>query len=290
MTSKLLITGGTGTTGRRVAEQLRKSGLDPRIGTRSPKRPSEVRFEWADPACAAQAFTDIEAVYLVAPTDRTDHLTIMQPMLERALVAGVRRYVLLSSSLLKPGGPMMGEVHDWLLRTVPEWCVLRPSWFMQNFSEGPHRDTIVSEGAVYSSTGIGRVGFVDANDIARSAVAALTNAVSPNCDVVLTGPQALSYEDLARIISSVACDDVIHVGLEAPELEARFIAQGLGQRYAQLLAGLDEAIRTGVEDRTSDGVLRLTGTEPTSFHQFAKRAASRWIPAARTNFGKNPIP
>lgn len=282
MTSKLLITGGTGKTGSRVVAQLRKRGFDALIGTRSPKSSSEVHFEWANHACAEEAFAGIRAVYLVAPTDRTDHLAVMRPMLEQALAAGVRRYVLLSSSQLDKGGPMMGEVHDWLSRTVPEWCVLRPSWFMQNFSEGPHQETILSEGAIYSSTGVGRVGFIDANDIATSAVAALTNSTAPNHDVILTGPEALSYEDVAGTLSSVTRRGVEHVGLRVFELEARFKEQGLDPHYAQLLAELDEKIRGGAESRITDGVIRMTGTEPTSFRQFAEEAVARWIPTVST--------
>ncbi|HEV2604757.1 MAG TPA: ergot alkaloid biosynthesis protein, partial [Microvirga sp.] len=66
-----------------------------------------------------------------------------------------------------PGDPMMGEVHAWLATNAPEWAVLRPSWFMQNFSEGPHGRTIREESAIYSATDTGRVGFISADDIAE---------------------------------------------------------------------------------------------------------------------------
>lgn len=134
---RVLVTGGTGTTGSRVALRLSNLGLPVSVGTRRPAANHEVRFDWADPSSAA-AFEGAQAAYLVAPTDRTDHLALMQPILERAIARGTRRFVLLSSSQFARGGPMMGEVHAWLADNAPEWAVLRPSWFMQNFSCGPH--------------------------------------------------------------------------------------------------------------------------------------------------------
>ena len=194
MADGILVIGGKGTTGQRVVERLAKTGAEVAIGTRTPMGARDRSFDWGDPASVA-AFEGCSAVYVIAPTDRTDHLDVMRPLLEGAMERGVRRFVLLSSSLLERGGPMMGGVHDWLADTAPDWAVLRPSWFMQNFSEGPHARTIRDEDAIYSATGSARVGFIDADDIAAAAVACLTSAAPLNDDVILTGPEALSYED-----------------------------------------------------------------------------------------------
>lgn len=110
MIGPILVTGGTGKTGRRVAARLAAVGIDARVGTRSPHEPQHRRFDWGDLSCAT-AFDGCAAAWLVAPTDRTDHLAVMQPMLEQAMARGVRRFVLLSSSLFELGGPLMGEVH-----------------------------------------------------------------------------------------------------------------------------------------------------------------------------------
>lgn len=273
--AKVLVTGGTGKTGRRVASLLTAAGIDVAIGTRRPKTPKDRRFDWPE-ASSAAAFDAIDAVYLVAPTDRTDHLAVMEPLLNEALHRGVRRFVLLSSSLLPHGGPMMGEVHAWLANNAPEWAVLRPSWFMQNFSEGPHAATIREDGILYSATGTGRVGFIDANDIAATAAKALTAALPLNSDVVLTGPDALGYDDAASIISSVLGKQIRHVSLDPPALIARFVAQGLPHDYATTLAGLDADIATGAEDYTTLGVEQVTGQRPTSFRTFANRARESW--------------
>lgn len=272
---RVLITGGKGKTGRRVAARLTATGIDVVIGTRMPDGPRDRRFDWSDPS-SASAFDGCDAVYLVAPTDRTDHLAVMQPLLDEAMERGVRRFVLLSSSLLQPGGPMMGEVHAWLAESAPEWAVLRPSWFMQNFSEGPHAATIRDEGIIYSATGTGRVGFIDAEDIAATAVACLTATAPLNSDVVLTGPEALSYDDIAAIITAALGRPVRHVSLDPAALTARFVAQGLPPDYAKTLAGLDANIAEGAEDCTTPGVQRVTGQRPTSFRAFANRVLESW--------------
>ena len=276
MTHRVLVTGGRGKTGRRVATRLSAAGIETIIGTRAPSGAPDARFDWTDLATAS-AFDGCDAVYLVAPTDRTDHLAVMQPMLEAAMARGVRRFVLLSSSLLDPGGPMMGEVHAWLATNARDWTVLRPSWFMQNFSDGPHATTIRQEGILYSATGTSRIGFIDAEDIAATAVAALTARRPLNRDFVLTGPEALGYDDTATILSAVTGRTIRHIPLAPADLTARFIAQGLPPDYAEALTRLDNAISLGAEDRTTDHVENLTGRPPTTFRAFAHRVKDVWM-------------
>ena len=275
MSDRILVIGGKGTTGQRVVECLEAKGAEVAIGTRRPMEARDRSFDWGEPA-SVSAFEGCSAVYVIAPTDRTDHLDVMRPLLEGAMERGVRRFVLLSSSLLERGGPMMGGVHDWLADTAPDWAVLRPSWFMQNFSEGPHARTIRDEDAIYSATGSARVGFIDADDIAAAAVACLTSAEPLNDDRILTGPDALSYEDTADILSETTGRRIRHVSLSTRDLALRFEAQGLPPDYAGILAALDETIRTGVEDRTSEGVARLTEKAPVSFREFARGNVGRW--------------
>lgn len=276
MVDQVLVTGGKGKTGRRVAARLAAAGLQAVIGTRTPDGAQDKRFDWSD-VSSASAFDGCAAAYIVAPTDRIDHLAVMQPMLERAMDRRVRRFVLLSSSLLEPGGQMMGDFHAWLARNAEDWAVLRPSWFMQNFSEGPHAATIREDGVIYSATDDGRVGFVDAEDIAATAVAVLTAQTPLNNDVVLTGPEALSYDKIAAIITAVVGRPVRHIRLEPADLTGRFVAQGLTPDYAETLTRLDRAIAAGAEDRTTACVAQISGQLPISFRAFAERVVKSWI-------------
>ena len=135
----------------------------------------------------------------------------MLPFLQRARAGGVRRAVLLSSSAIPEGGPAVGTVHQALPDLFEQWAVLRPSWFMQNFTgTHAHALSIRDDGIIWTATGSGRVGFIDAEDIAAVAVHALTDEQAPNTDLVLTGPETLSYDDVAAIVTEVTGRAVVH--------------------------------------------------------------------------------
>jgi uncharacterized protein YbjT (DUF2867 family) len=198
----------------------------------------------------------------------------MLPFLRQARAAGVHRAVLLSSSAIPAGGPAVGQVHQALPGLFTQWAVLRPSWFMQNFvGATPHARSIGEDGTIRTASGSGRVGFVDADDIAAVAVRALTDEQAPNTDLILTGPQTLSYDDVATIITEVTGRAVAHRQLSFEQLRDRWAAE-MPLEFATMLAGLDRAIAGGAEDRTSDTVERLTGRPPGTFRAFAEREAS----------------
>jgi uncharacterized protein YbjT (DUF2867 family) len=267
MHDRILVTGGTGKTGQLLAGQLARRGIEARIATRRPSAAGQVRFAWDDPATHAPALAGVGAVYLVAPTDQTEHLAVMLPFLERAAAQVPGHLVLLSASSLEAGGPMMGEVHAWLAAHAPLWTVLRPSWFMQNFTT-QHRRAILDEGCLYSATGDGRVPFIDAADIAAVAAEALASSTLASGDHVLTGPEALSYDEVARAISASIGIPVRHCRLSVDELAARHAASGIPRSYALTLAGMDGHIAQGSENRLTLEVERITGRPANSFARF----------------------
>lgn len=267
MNDRVLVTGGTGKTGQMVAKQLARRGIGTRIATRNPAATDQVRFEWNDPATHGPALEGTGAVYLVAPTGQTEQLATMRPFLERALSQIPGRLVLLSASSLEEGGPMMGEVHTWLAAHAPLWTVLRPSWFMQNFTT-QHLHSILHDGCLYSATRDGRVPFIDAADIAAVGVAALTSTTLACGDHVLTGPQALTYDEAAAAISARIGRPVRHCRLSVDELADRYAGLGIPRSYALTLAGMDEAIAVGAEDRITPEVERITGRPANSLANF----------------------
>ncbi|MEJ8649557.1 NAD(P)H-binding protein [Streptomyces sp. MS1.AVA.3] len=282
----ILVTGATGNTGSRLVRRLTALGHPVRAAARrAPELPGAqaVRFDWDDPATHDAALRGVARVYLVPPVGSPDPAAVMLPFLERARAAGVRRAVLLSSSGIPAGGPMVGQVHAALPGLFEEWAVLRPSWFMQNFTgRHLHAESIRTSGVIRSATGEGRVGFIDADDIAAVAVRALTDEPPPAHDLVLTGPQALSYDDIAATLTAVTGRPVHHRPLTYEQLRDR-LAAGIPAEFAALLAGLDRAIADGAEDRVTDTVERLTGRPPRSFRAFAEehgRAGGDSVPGS----------
>ncbi|MYX94289.1 NmrA family NAD(P)-binding protein, partial [Streptomyces sp. SID486] len=223
-----------------------------------------VAFDWHAPDTHAAALDGVDRVYLVPPPGDPDPAAVMLPFLDRARRAGVRRAVLLSSSAVPAGGPATGAVHRALPGLIEEWAVLRPSWFMQNFTGAhAHADSVRREGVLRTATGNGRVGFVDAEDIASVAARALTDEHAPDTDLVLTGPEALSYDEVAALLTEVTGRTVVHHRLSCERLRDLLAAQ-LPPEFAAMLAGMDRDIAAGAEDRVTDTVRAVTGRPPRS--------------------------
>ncbi|NJP67274.1 NAD(P)H-binding protein [Streptomyces sp. ventii] len=261
----MLVVGATGTTGSRLTARLLSGGHAVDAASRSGRsvpgaRP--VRFVWHDPATHAAALDGADRLYLVPPVGDPGPAAVVLPFLRRARAAGVRRVVLLSSSAVPAGGPAVGEVHAALPGLVPEWAVLRPSWFMQNFlGDHFHARSAREEGVLRTATGEGRVAFVDAGDIAAVAAAVLTAEAPPAGELLLTGAQALSYDRVAEELSRSCGRRVVHERLTVAAMVDRLAAE-LPRPFAELLASLDSAVARGEEERTTDTVLRLTGRPP----------------------------
>ncbi|ANJ12088.1 MULTISPECIES: NmrA family NAD(P)-binding protein [Streptomyces] len=269
-----LVIGATGTTGSRIAAQLRAAGHRVKAASRRaiPVPGTEpTPFDWHDPATHAAALDGVDHVYLIPPLGDSDPAVTMLPFLHQARIAGVHRAVLLSSSAIPEGGPAVGTVHQALPDLFEQWAVLRPSWFMQNFTgTHAHARSIRDEGIIWTATGSGRVAFVDAEDIAAVAVRALTDEQAPNIDLVLTGPEALSHDDVAAIITEVTGRAVIHRRLTYGQMHDRLTTQ-VPVEFAAMLAGMDRAIAGGAEDRVTDTVQRITGRPPRTFQALLER-------------------
>ncbi|MEV5350607.1 NAD(P)H-binding protein [Streptomyces achromogenes] len=274
----ILVIGATGTTGGRTAAQLTAAGHRVRAASRraTPVPGAQpVRFDWYDPDTFGGALDGADRVYLVPPLGDPDPAAVMLPFLRQARAAGVRRAVLLGSSAIPADGPGVGAVHRALPELFDQWAVLRPSWFMQNFTgTHMHARSIREHGVILTAAGSGRVGFVDADDIAAVAVHALTDDRAPGTDLVLTGPQALGYDDIAAIVTEVTGRPVTHQPLTYERMRDRLAGQ-LPLEFAEMLAGMDRAIAEGAEDRTTDTVQRLTGRPPHSFREVAERELTR---------------
>jgi ergot alkaloid biosynthesis protein len=272
----ILVTGATGKVGRRLAERLSAAGMAHRPASRHPAGEAGVAFDWWDRATWAGALAGASAAYLIAPRAEGDSGPVMIDFVQQAIAAGVRRFVLQSGSPIPAGAPGVGKVHAWLADSSAEWAVLRPSWFMQNFTEALAGQTIRAEDAFYTAAEDGRVAFIDAYDIAGAALGALTAPESLNADAILTGPRAITYDEAAAIIGAVLGRPIEHRRVTPAEVARRHIENGVPEMTGQMLGLMDVAIGNGVEDRVTDGVERLSGIAPTSFEAFAARDATAW--------------
>ncbi|MEU8777375.1 ergot alkaloid biosynthesis protein [Streptomyces sp. NPDC048606] len=298
-TATTLVIGATGTTGSRTCARLAAAGHAVRAAARRvPSATSTasgaigatgvtgaagasgpgiepVVFDWYDTDTHGPALRGVDRLYVIPPVGDPDPARVVLPFLRRARAGGARRAVLLSASSIPEGGPAAGQVHRALPQIFDEWAVLRPSWFMQNFTGGHlHARSIRDEGVIRTATGTGRVGFVDAEDIAAVAARALTDVRAPDTDLVLTGPEALGYDDVAAVVAEVTGRPVAHRSLTREELRVRLAAL-MPEEFAAILADMDRAIADGAEDRVTDAVLRVTGRPAHDFRSVMRREWER---------------
>jgi uncharacterized protein YbjT (DUF2867 family) len=277
----ILVTGATGTTGRRLARLLHRRGANVRAASRNPDRTTAdsgapVVFDWNDPATYPAALAGVARLYLLRPAaPAAEPLAIVERFLDAARSAGVRRVVLLHSTVTGTAG--VPEIPQAVEQATPEWAILRPSWFMQNFTGNhPTAAAIRERGEIATATGDGKVAFIDADDIAAAAAETLLVADLPNTRYTLTGPEALSYPQIAAIISEAAGRRVRHINLTAGQVTARWAAAGLPSHLARIGAQLDISISRGEQDYTTSTVEDLTGRPPRSFRDYAHAHQAAW--------------
>ncbi|MBB6123671.1 ergot alkaloid biosynthesis protein [Sphingobium subterraneum] len=279
MSDKVLVIGGTGKTGAPLVHRLIEAGIPVRSATRSGTAPAGaegIAFDWFNANTFQSALEGVSAVYVVAPVGHNSPVDIVAPFIDQAIAGGTRRFALLSSSLLEEGGPAMGQIHTVLKERAPEWSVLRPSWFMQNFINEPHLSSICKEDSIYSATEEGQVPFIAVEDIAEVAFHALTSDTPLGQDLLLTGGNLLTYGDVADIIGKARGKPVQHVRLTVEQLASWHQKNGLGADYAMMLAGLDGLIASGAEARTTTVISEISGREPVAFAAFADQNADVW--------------
>jgi len=205
--------------------------------------------------------------------------SLMKDFIDFAIQKGVKRMVLLSASTFEAGGMAMGEVHAYLkgLDGI-EWAVLRPTWFMQNLSEQQLLVPIRDRNQIFSATGQGKIPWVSCDDVAEVAYRALTDEVSHNTEHLILGPELLSYDDLADILTELLGRKIKHIDLTSEQLSSAMKEFGVPGDVAQMLVGLDEDIKAGKEARLNGTVRKVTGKEPTTFKEFAESVKVAWEP------------
>jgi uncharacterized protein YbjT (DUF2867 family) len=265
-----LVLGGTGKTGRRVADRLRARGLPTRIGSRS----APTAFDWDDTGTWDAALDGVRAVYVTYAPDlaipgATDAI---RAFVDRAVAKGVRRLVLLSGR-----GEEEAQACERIVQASGiEWTVVRASWFNQNFSEGAFLEMVLA-GEITLPAGEVPEPFVDADDIADVAVAALTEDGHAYEIYELTGPRMLSFAEIAREISRAAGREVRFVPIPQEAFMAAVGASGAPDDVAWMLNYLFETVLDGRNTYLCDGVQRALGRAPTDFSEYARRIAATGV-------------
>jgi uncharacterized protein YbjT (DUF2867 family) len=270
-----LVLGGTGKTGRRVAHRLEARGLPVQIGSRSGEPP----FDWEDRSTWAPVLERVGSAYVSYYPDLAvpGAVETVGSFADLAVKSGVPRLVLLSGRGEEEAERAERAVRD----SGAELTILRSTWFAQNFSEDYWREQLLGNELALPA-GNTPEPFVDADDIADVAVAALTDDRHAGRLYELTGPRLLTFEEAAQEIARAAGREIRYVPISVEEFAAAAAEQGVPGEVIDLLRYLFSEVLDGRNARLADGVQRALGREPRDFADYAQDAAATgvWNPSA----------
>jgi uncharacterized protein YbjT (DUF2867 family) len=265
-----LVVGGTGKTGRRVADRLLAAGHPVRIGSRSAPTP----FFWEDPSTWEATLGGVQRAYVsyypdIAFPGAKERVAEFAGLARRA---GVERLVLLSGR----GEPEAQAAEELLLGSGVDVAVVRCSFFAQNFSEhfllGP-----VLDGAIALPAGEVAEPIVDADDIADVAVAALTEPGHGGRVFELTGPRLLTFHDAAADLSAACGRTIRYIPVTPDEYVDAAVIAGLPVEEAGPLAEMFAYIFDGHNSSLATGVHDALGRPARDFRDYATTTASTGV-------------
>ena len=264
-TTPFLVIGGSGKTGRRVTARLKALGHDVRSASRS----SSLSFDWNDDRNWNEVLEGVKALYITYHPDlsvpgASDHI---RALLTIAKAQCVERIVLLSGR-----GEEEAQLCERLVlhSSIPA-TVVRCGWFNQNFSESFFRDLLLSGTLAVPNAHVGE-GYVDADDIADVATAALTEDGHEGQIYQLTGPELLTFRDIAAMFQEVTGRDVNVVDVSREAFVEGLEAAQLPEGMVQLVDYLFNEVLDGRNSSLGDGVQRALGRPPRDFRSFLQKA------------------
>lgn len=266
----ILIVGGTGKTGRRVAQRLTELGLPVRIGSRS----ASPAFDWENPETWAASLEGVCAAYITYYPDLAvaGAAEAVGDFIKLALRKDVRRLVLLSGR----GEPEAQHAEKLLQQSGADWTIVRASWFMQNFSESMMLEPILAGTLALPADSV-REPFIDLEDIADVVTAALTDDRHIGQLYEVTGPRLLTFADATAEIAKASGRSIDYITITPAEFMEGLAVEEVPQNIAALVNELFTVVLDGRNEYISDGVRGALGRAPRDFSTFASETAATGI-------------
>src|SRR5215212_1023064 len=283
-TRLVLITGATGRVGSALLDRLSDADVDLRVLSHDESKAQSLRNRGVDviegdflkPETLGPALDQVTAVFLATPI-HPEQITQATNVIEAAKDSGTApRIVRLSVHQASQQAPSRNSrqhavIEDAVRSSGLPYTLLRPQSFMQNTLMTAA--TVATEGRIYQPMKDGRLGMIDARDVGAVAARVLTEEGHEGQTYTLTGPAAISFHDVARILSRILGREVRYVSIPLEKAKETTLARGLSEWVADTLTEYANAHSAGYSDWTTDDVERLTDHRATSYQQFAKDLA-----------------
>jgi uncharacterized protein YbjT (DUF2867 family) len=271
----ILLTGGTGTTGRRIADRLRARNIAVRCASRAGSPP----FDWNQPDTWAANLEGVSSAYLAYSPDLTmpGAVDTIDRFCAAAQRAGVEHFVLLAGR-----GETEAEAAEEVVRNSgARWTIVRASWFDQNFSEGMLLPAVLA-GVIALPGGTVLEPFVDVDDIADVAVAALLEPGHDDRTYDVTGPRLMTFSEAADGLASAIGRPVAYLDVTAKEFIDGATTDGVPVPVAEALAVMFDSVLDGRNSHLGRGVQHALGRAPRDFSAFVASAVAdgAWSTAA----------
>lgn len=264
---EILVTGGTGKTGRRIVQRLSQLGWPVRVGSRS----NDIPFDWLDPHTWSAALKDVRQVYIAFQPDLAipGSTKVIRQLAKAAAESGVKKLVLLSGR----GEKEAQDCEEIVMNSGLAWTILRASWFNQNFSEGVFVEQIQA-GHLAAPAGDVAEPFIDTDDIADVAVAALTEPGHDGQLYEITGPRLLTFKQAVQEIAQATGRNIAYEQMPVAQYADMLAGYGLSKDIIWLVTYLFSEVLDGRNQSLGDGVQRALGRKPTDFSEYARKAAA----------------
>lgn len=269
--SNILVIGGTGKTGRKVAEGLRKRQQNVRIGSRN----SSPSFEWNDPSTWPTALAGIDKMYIVYYPDLAvpGAYEAIKGLTEAAQEAGVKKAVLLSGKEEVEAERCEAVVANSGL----DYTLVRASWFNQNFSESFLLEPILA-GHVALPMPHAKIPFVDTGDIAEVVIKALLDEAHNGKTYAITGPKALTFEEVVKEIAAGTGRKINYQPVSLASYNTGMRAAGLPEDYIWLFDYLFREVLSKEENQAiSNDVEKILGRKATDFTEYVQRTVDTGV-------------
>lgn len=287
MTNTILVTGATGKVGQEVVRQLVQRG-DVQVRA-AVTNPAEARaklgdlaegvqftpFDFHDTATHAPALEGVSRLFLMRPP-AISNARIFVPILDAAKVAGVEQVVFLSlqGAEKNPVVPH-ARIEKAIIASDLPYVFLRPSFFMQNLST-THREEI-RRGEIFVPAGGGKTSFVDVRDIGAIGALALTSSVGERRAHTLTGSEALSYAEVAALLTEVLGKSVRYTRPSLPRFIFRKRREGLPWGFILVMSGIYTTCALGLAAGVSPEIEHLLGRPAITLRQFIEDYRAVWL-------------